>query len=90
MFVALDPVFQGKPGQLEKSIPFGIRVGYGGPSRHPKAPMTVADLARMHDQGLGAVPERKIIVEPDDRTLSSMAGDMERALKRLADDTIGS
>lgn len=35
LFAALTPTFQNRPGQFEQDIPFGIRVGYGGPGRHP-------------------------------------------------------
>jgi len=35
LMAALSPTFSGRPGQFEQDIPFGIRVGYGGPARHP-------------------------------------------------------
>lgn len=35
LYNALSPLFSGKPGQYQEDIPFGIRVGYGGPARHP-------------------------------------------------------
>jgi hypothetical protein len=88
MFKALSPQFLHKPGQLEKTVPYGVRVGYGGPGRHPKAKATVFDIARMHDQGLGNVPQRQIIVKPIRRVTRLMAQDMERALKRMSHDMI--
>ncbi len=73
---ALDPEFHGLPGQLQQEIPFGIRVGYGGPHAHPEGKgVTVADVAMFHDQGgpNGRPPKRSIIVPPDDRTVQRMA-----------------
>jgi hypothetical protein len=84
--MALTPEFKGVLGQFQEGIPFGVRVGYGGPARHPKAEMTVADLARFHQTGGGHLPARQIIVPPDDRTIQLMAGDMERAIGKLAKD----
>lgn len=73
------------PGGIQEDLPFGVRVGYGGPHKHPEAPMSIADLAATHDQGLGRMPRRQIIVSPDHGTIVSMANDMDRALKKLAD-----
>ena len=80
MFMALDPSFKGLPGQMEVNEPYGILAGYGGPHRHPKAGISVADLAAIHDQGLGNVPKREIIVTPPSNVVSAMADDMQRAL----------
>ena len=85
LFKAIDPAWQGSPGALSESIPYGVRVGYGGPHTHPKAGISIADLAAIHDQGLGRVPKRQIIVPPDQSTITSMANDMQRALNKLAD-----
>ncbi len=84
LFSALDLQFTQKPGQLQQDIPFGVRVGYGGPARHPKGGATVADIANFHQTGAGRLPVRKIIVDPDEHTITLMAGDMERALERTA------
>lgn len=84
LFNVVSPSFTGAPGQLQKKIPFGVRVGYGGPSRHPKARATVADIASFHQVGAGVLPKREIIVPPDTATLQQMAADMDRALKKLA------
>jgi len=85
LFRALDPVWRSNPGAIQQDLPFGIRVGYGGPHRHPKAGISIADLAAIHDQGLGRMPKRQIIVQPDNRTRAQMVSDMQRALKKLAD-----
>lgn len=87
MFAAVSPQFAALPGQLEERIPFGVRVGYGGPSRHPKAGMSVADLANIHQLGLGVVPAREIIVDPSPALVTAMAGDADRAVRQLSQDT---
>lgn len=84
LFNALTPVFSAKPGQLQKDIPFGVRVGYGGASRHPTAKASVHDLAVFHQTGAGVLQKREIIVQPDSRTVSLMAEDMDRAIGRMA------
>ena len=83
LFTAFSPTFMHLPGQLEKHVPFGVVVGYGGPASHPEAKMTVARLAEIHHGGEGRNPERKLLVEPSMKTQKAMAGDMERALKKI-------
>ncbi len=83
MFAALNPTFNGAPGALERNIPFGIEVGYGGPGGHGKDHISVSDLAEIHDKGLGRVPKRQIIVEPSPQVVAAMTGDMKRALDKL-------
>lgn len=83
LFAALDPTFTKRPGQLEKNIPFGVRVGYGGPARHPKGKATIADIASFHQTGGPHLPQREIIVQPDTRTLNAMAEDMARAFRKF-------
>ncbi len=82
LFNALTPTFTAAPGQLQENIPFGIRVGYGGPAKHPSGAASIADLAAFHQTGAGRLPKREIIVAPDARTLAAMAGDMERGIAR--------
>lgn len=83
MITAFEPVFAGKPGQLEETIPFGIRVGVGGSGNHPEANMPMARLFEIHNAGEGHVPERKIVVPPDAQTVDGMVSDMERAIGRM-------
>jgi hypothetical protein len=87
LFNALTPEFTRKPGQLQEDIPFGVRVGYGGPSKHPKAKASIANVAHFHQIGAGHLPARKIIVEPNDPTIKRMESDMERAIQKMAKDT---
>lgn len=77
-FHVLDPAFKSNPGQLQKEIPNGVRVGFGGPDRHPETDMTVARLAEIHHFGLGHMPERQIIVDPSDEVQRGMVTDVER------------
>lgn len=57
-----------------RSMVFGFR----STIHHPTANMPVADLAEIHQQGLGNNPERKILVEPDDQSIK----DMKKAAKK--------
>jgi hypothetical protein len=88
LFKALSPEFTGELGQLEKDIPFGIRVGYGGPGKHKKSKTaTVADIAGFHQRGEGNLPKREIIVDPPSGTISKMRSVMNEAISQLARDT---
>jgi hypothetical protein len=79
LFNVLSVAFVNNPGQLQENIPDGIRVGFGGSGLHPgKGTMTVARLAEIHHFGLGNMPERQIIVDPDDEVQRKMASDVER------------
>jgi hypothetical protein len=85
LFMALTPEFKSEPGQLEEGIPFGVRVGFGGPARHPNGTATIADIANFHQHGGPHLPMRKIIVPLDQHTVDLMSGDMQRAIDKLAD-----
>jgi len=90
---ALDFKFQRKAGQLQDYLRArgvggrakfeGVRVGFGGPGRHPVAKRPVAMLAEAHHSGLGHLPERPIITEPDTRTLDGMGNDVERRWRTI-------
>lgn len=85
MYLVFSPVFLRLAGQLEEQIPLGIKVGFGGSAPHPNAPMTVSRLAEIHDQGLGNNPQRKLVVDPPLSVKNLMAGDMERGLQKIID-----
>jgi hypothetical protein len=89
LFGALDPIFQGAPGAIQDEIPFGIRVGYGGPQRYTignkQSTATIADIAEFHQLGnLPKLPQRKIIVDPPQDLINEMAEDMTKALLQVA------
>jgi len=83
LFHALDPVFRNKPGAIQKDIPFGVRVGFGGGKKHPKGKMTVARLAFIHHHGKGRMPQRKLIVTPNARTRALMKRIMTKQLAKM-------
>lgn len=86
LYQALSPEFTGKPGAIEQAIPFGVRVGYGGPGMYTKkygGVATIADIANFHQTGAGHLPKREIIVPPDRHTTELMAEDMQRALNKM-------
>lgn len=83
LFNVLSVAFQSNPGQLQEDLPNGVRVGFGGPGIHPGSSMTVARLAEIHHFGQGNVPERRIIVDPDDAVQRGMVLDVERHWKKV-------
>lgn len=87
LFAALNPTLN-LTGGVEDQVPLGIVVGYGGPARHGDGRATIADIASYHNNGGPKLPQRIIIVEPDAETNKKMAGDMERALQKVAIDMI--
>lgn len=85
LFAALSPAFSGAPGALQQKIPFGIRVGFGGPGGHPGGP-SVTEIARWHHEGAGFLPVREIIVTPPQRVVTAMRVDAERAVAKTIKD----
>ena len=83
LFDALAPEFIGAPGQYQDNIPYGIRVGFGGPASHPGSSVTIADIASYHQTGAGRLPKREILVEPDAPRLHLMARLMVDAMKKM-------
>jgi hypothetical protein len=66
MIAGTNPVLDTSKGGLEKDIPGGIRVGYGGPAPHPgggKGAKTIADIASYHHEGNAHLPQRRVIVD---------------------------
>lgn len=85
LYAVLTPAFLGLPGQLEENIAYGVRIGFGGPSKHgDDGTVTVADIASFHHNGEGVLPVRSLIVEPPGSIINDMAGDMERAIDKLS------
>jgi hypothetical protein len=69
IFLAL---FRNRAGNLFHIVGNTIRVGLGGPGRHPGSDITVAGLAMIHNRGNARIPARPIIVEPDAQTVRQM------------------
>ena len=84
LFNVTAPAFTGAPGQIQEDIPMGIRVGFGGPARYPDGTATIADIASFHQDGGPHLPQRTIVVPPDNPTYARMGTTMERALDLLA------
>lgn len=90
LFAALQPNFVRAPGQLESRVSFGIRVGFGGPGKHSgkkkgSTKKTIADIAAYHQTGGGRLPQRKIIVDPDTKTMNKLAIVFVKFLERARD-----
>lgn len=64
----------------------GVRVGFlsNAPHQEGRRSITVAELAAIHDQGLGNVPARRIIVPPRPSVVQGMVADTRRAAAALA------
>lgn len=88
LLAALTPDLVQK-GALEdrRARSLEVRVGYGGDAPHPGADMAIAELARIHDQGLGNVPARPIIVRPDDQSIRMMTREAAEAVKAMKRDS---
>ena len=83
LFNALYPTLH--PGAIEEKIPGGVRCGFGGNEPHPgRGAVTIFQLAEIHQLGLGHVPARPIIVDPDSSTLSQMVAVAQKAIDDLA------
>lgn len=81
---ALRPKIR-KPGRFDEPLANGIRVGFGGPDRHPSGDATIADIAGFHQLGAGTLPKREIIVEPPTIVTEAMAMDVTNYWKRTTD-----
>lgn len=90
LLAVLQPQFTSKPGQYQRDLPDGIRVGYGGPHRHSRKEegwrklnlgggTSIADIASFHQEGGGRLPKRQIIVKPNSSTMADMVSDLRRA-----------
>ena len=76
----------GKAGNLFKRTRKGIRVGFGGLNIHPETKgLTIKALAVIHDQGLPkkGIPQRQILVKPDERLKRRMKSDLRRTIKLI-------
>lgn len=82
LYGALDPG-RLKHGAIEKITEFGVKVGYGGGDKHPKGRATIANIAKWHDTGAGRLPQRKIIVPPNNTTLRLMIKTANKTLRKI-------
>lgn len=71
-------------GNLFKYIPYGVRVGFGGPAKHPEQVVTIADIAKAHNVGKGEhLPRRQILHVPNRTLIVSMRNDLRRGIERI-------
>ena len=80
--ILLNALTVGAPGNLFRGIRSGIRVGFGGPAKHPGGKTTIKDIAVAHDEGRG-VPKREILVKPDTKTNNQMQGRVKVGIQAL-------
>lgn len=75
----------GTPGNMNKRLanPPGIRVGFADAPHNDDAGMTIRKLAVIHDEGLGNVPSRPILVAPDQSVVNGMMRDAAKAMERI-------
>lgn len=83
LFAALNPVFTGNAGALERIVAGGILVGFGGSATHANGDATVAQIAAWHNEGAGFNPQRTIIVDADRALIRDFTKDMETGLERI-------
>jgi hypothetical protein len=81
--VLLNALTIGMDGNRFERISGGVRVGFGGPARHPGGRATIADIAAFHNQGKGRVPKRQIIVEPDSTVDDAIKREFTTAFKAM-------
>lgn len=77
---ALTP---GAPGSLWRWLHNGVRVGFGGPAKHPDGKATIRDIAVFHDQGEGRLPRRQILHKPDRAFRKMMLETLGKGIDRL-------
>jgi hypothetical protein len=88
LFRVLTPVFIKSPGAVEDIDKDGVKIGFGGPSKHPNARvLTIGQLAAIHHFGRGRVPVRKLLVEPPKNIVDAIEGDFGVLEKKLRNQT---
>ena len=83
----LDPRSRVSSGLISAGTA-GYRIGIPDGVPHPRSKLSVSQLASVHQQGLGRVPARKIIVEASWITRHQMVKAMEVGLRRVLRETV--
>lgn len=75
----------GAPGNLFQYIVNGIRVGFGGPAKHPQGKATIADIAEFHQTGdpKRHLPARPILHIPNESLKKKMLDDLAKGIDRI-------
>jgi hypothetical protein len=81
LFAQLDPQLL-NPGPVQSSgrHVFKATVEFGGTAKYPDGKATVTDILSFHQRGGGRLPRRKILVDPDEKTLKQLATSGKRIL----------
>jgi len=71
-------------GNLFKYIYGGVRVGFGGPAKHPEGKATIGDIGLWHNVGKGKrLPKRQILHLPSSDLQRKMGNDLKRGIERI-------
>lgn len=85
----LEALSIGGPGNLLLDFPKFIRFGFDATKQHKGSKLSIQRLAVIHDQGLGNVPKRSILVTPPqeelDRYAKIIGRGVEMQMKESAD-----
>ena len=73
----------GQPGNLYRLLRKGIRVGFGGPAKHPDGKATIADIAKFHNVGKGKNPKRQILHKPSKQLIAFMRSTLATAIDKV-------
>lgn len=83
-FEAWRYTYQG--AYLWEMVGEGVELSLNGPARYPDG-TSVADVIRFHDKGGPRLPQRRIIVPPDEATLAAMTADAQQAYTEMINAT---
>ena len=73
LFAVVNPTFPGPGSIAERVNGRTVRLGYGGGDRHGTSTVTIAQIAEFHQNGGGNLPQREIIVPPDNPTTKQLS-----------------
>lgn len=62
--------------------PKSVTMGFISNVMHPDAQMSIAELLTIHNEGLGSVPQRPILVTPDDAARERQVMDLRSIMVR--------
>jgi len=77
----------GQPGNLFRLLRKGIRVGFGGPAKHPDGKATIADIAKFHNAGKGNNPKRQILHKPSRSLIAFQRMTLAKSIDRIGNRT---
>lgn len=85
---AVDPDLYNAPGSFSRREGSGLIIGYGGEVVHPTAAangrnITIAQIAGFHQAGGGRLPQRRIIVGPDQDTIGKVTAEVNATVRDL-------